>query len=167
MKATSAVAAALRSAERRGARVTALAVLTAGGQTRSMSARDREVSRRVLVVEDDPLIASFMVKGLIKQGFDTQQAASAADAHVALSEGGVGVVLLDLGLPDLDGLELLRQIRATGSRVAVVTVTARSDPADHAEAARLGVDGRLLKPFALADLIEVVRTSLARATQAP
>jgi DNA-binding response OmpR family regulator len=68
----------------------------------------------------------------------------------------VDLQLLDLGLPDIDGLEVLRQLKERGDRVPVIVITSRSDPADRAIAEDLGVNAYLTKPFPLAELIALV-----------
>lgn len=115
----------------------------------------------VLLVEDDPLIASFVVKALGKWGYDAEWVVKGQDALARVAEGGVDLQLLDLGLPDIDGLEVLRTLRERGSGVPVIVVTSRTDPKDKATALALGVDDYLMKPFALTALLEAVRASLS------
>jgi len=118
----------------------------------------------VLVVEDDPRIAALLERGLRRQGYDVRVATAAAGALDALREGGIDVHLLDLGLPDLDGVELLRHLRAEGDVVPVVVLTARTDPRDRAEVEALGVVRYLTKPFAWPDLLEAVRVARRQGT---
>jgi DNA-binding response OmpR family regulator len=113
-------------------------------------------ARSVLVVEDDDLIASFVRRALVRLGYSVTCAATGTDALEHLAEGGVDVVLLDLTLPDMDGLDILRRIRDGGSTVSVIVLTSRSDPADRATAERWGVSRYLVKPFPLAELVELV-----------
>ncbi|GAA4410304.1 hypothetical protein GCM10023168_29870 [Fodinibacter luteus] len=122
---------------------------------------DTEGGRTVLILEDDPLIASFMAKALGKKAYDVVCVDRGAAALERVSTGGVGVLLLDLGLPDMDGLEVLRRLRSAGSTLPVVVVTSRSDPGDRVEATALGVHGYIVKPFPLADLVSAVEGSLA------
>jgi DNA-binding response OmpR family regulator len=117
-------------------------------------------AREVLVVEDDPLIVSFMRTALRKAGHHVHSAGSGQAARELISDGGIDLLLLDLGLPDIDGLDLLRELRASGSEIPVVVVTSRSDPADRATAIGLGVEDYLVKPFPLRGLLAVVETSL-------
>ena len=93
----------------------------------------------VLIVEDDPLIASFIRKALSRHGYEIEWVQSGRAALNRLGETGVDLQLLDLGLPDIDGLEVLRQLKERGDRVPVIVITSRSDPADRAIAEDLGV----------------------------
>lgn len=108
----------------------------------------------LLLVEDEARIASFLVKGLTRSGFDVEHAASGGDGMERLSSGDYDLVLLDLGLPDLDGLEVLRRLRSSGITVPVIIITARTD--DREEGLRLGADDFMVKPLAFADLLERV-----------
>src|SRR5690606_2233104 len=112
--------------------------------------------REVLVVEDDPLIVSFMRTALRKSGHHVHSAGSGEAARELLRDGAIDLLLLDLTLPDMDGLDLLRDLRQSGSDVPVVVVTSRSDPADRATALELGVEDYVVKPFPLRDLLALV-----------
>jgi two-component system response regulator QseB len=116
----------------------------------------------VLVVEDDPLIASFIRKALARQGHDVEWVTTGNAALERVAAGGVDLQLLDLGLPDIDGLDVLRRLQERGERVPVIIITSRSDPADRAIAQELGVDAYLTKPFPLANLLAVVNGTLSR-----
>lgn len=117
----------------------------------------REPGASLLVVEDDPRIAAVLVKGLRKQGFEADAVATGSEAISRIESGGVDLMLLDLGLPDLDGLDVLRVLRNRGIALPVIVVTARSDPRDRAAALDLGVRTYLTKPFAWADLWAAAR----------
>jgi DNA-binding response OmpR family regulator len=78
-----------------------------------------------------------------------------------VAAGGVDLQLLDLGLPDIDGLDVLRRLQERGEQVPVIVITSRSDPADRATAHELGVDAYLMKPFPLANLLAVVSGTLS------
>jgi DNA-binding response OmpR family regulator len=116
---------------------------------------------RVLIVEDEPRIADFLAKGLTRQGYDVQCAYTGSEA-LALADGErvIDLVVLDLGLPDIDGLDVLRALRAGGSEVPVIVLTARTEEADRAEAVRLGAVEYLTKPLPFPDFLERVRASL-------
>jgi len=114
----------------------------------------------VLLVEDDPKIASFIQKGLRREGFEVDWVETGAEAIARLDEGGVDVNLLDLGLPDIDGLDVLRELRDRGIDVPVIVITGRSDPRDRAIALSLGVRAYLTKPFRWADLLAEVRAAV-------
>ena len=113
----------------------------------------------LLVVEDDPRIAAVLVKGLQKQGFQVDCVATGTAAIERAA--GFDVLLLDLGLPDIDGLEVLRELRHRCVRVPVVVITARTDPRDRAVAAELGVRSYLTKPFAWSAVWAAVRDCLS------
>lgn len=109
-----------------------------------------------LVVEDDALISSFILRALQRTGHEANIAGTGAAAIEHLSSGGVDLMLLDLTLPDIDGLEVLRRAREADADLPVVVLTSRSDPKDRASAQRLGVNRYLVKPFPLSELLEIV-----------
>jgi DNA-binding response OmpR family regulator len=112
----------------------------------------------VLVVEDDPGIATQLVRGLERAGY---AAASVAMGAEALRRPPSDVVLLDLGLPDLDGIDVCRRLRAD-SDTAIIVVTARGEEADRVLALDEGADDYLVKPFGLAELLARIRAVLRR-----
>jgi DNA-binding response OmpR family regulator len=115
---------------------------------------------RVLLVEDDVRIATFLRKGLGSAGFIVDWVESGAEALTcARTLGGErpDIVILDLGLPDADGLDVLAALRSSGCRTRVVILTARSEAADRARAATLGIDDYLTKPFSMAELLASLR----------
>jgi DNA-binding response OmpR family regulator len=114
----------------------------------------------ILVVEDDPRIASFLDKGMRIAGFNVIWVTTGADALARLEDGGIDLELLDLGLPDIDGLEVVRQARERGVDVPVIVVTARTDTRDRATALALGVKAYLTKPVARAELLAAVDAAL-------
>ena len=113
----------------------------------------------VLLVEDEDRIASFVTKGLGARGFEVRRAASGAEAQAAVSEE-IGVVVLDLGLPDVDGLEVLRRLRERSPRLPVVILTARGDIEDRVRGLDLGADDYVAKPFAIDELAARLRARL-------
>jgi DNA-binding response OmpR family regulator len=112
----------------------------------------------VLVVEDDSGIATQLVRGLERAGYTAESVALGAEA---LSRPPTDVVLLDLGLPDIDGVEVCRQLRET-SGAAIIVVTARGEEADRVLALDEGADDYLVKPFGLAELLARIRAVLRR-----
>jgi DNA-binding response OmpR family regulator len=116
----------------------------------------------VLLVEDDPKIASLLTKGLRREGLEVDWVSTGEESLARLGEGGVTLLLLDLGLPDIDGLEVLREMRERGTDIPVIVVTGRSDPRDRAIALSRGVRAYLTKPFAWAELLATVRAALHR-----
>jgi DNA-binding response OmpR family regulator len=108
---------------------------------------------RVLVVEDDDRIAGPLVDGLRRHGFTPTRVTTGAQA---LAAGDTDVVLLDLGLPDLDGIEVCRQLRAR-SQVPILVITARGEETDRVIGLELGADDYLVKPFGFRELVARIR----------
>ena len=108
----------------------------------------------LLIVEDEDRIASFLIKGLTARGYCVDHAASGGEAVERLTSGMYDLVLLDLGLPDLNGLEVLRRLRSSGITVPVIVLTARRDARE--EGLALGADDFLVKPLSFADLLDRV-----------
>lgn len=118
------------------------------------------MTNRVLIAEDEQRIASFVAKGLRSNGFVPTCVADGQSAlEVALS-GEVDLLLLDLGLPDLDGFTVLRRLRAAGSRLPVVVLTARDGVGDTVAALEGGADDYVSKPFRFEELLARVRLRL-------
>ncbi|WP_027589714.1 response regulator [Pseudomonas sp. RL] len=106
----------------------------------------------VLLVEDDPLIASGIVAGLLAQGLTIEHAASAVAAESMLRAATFDVLILDLGLPDEDGLSLLQRLRRQGLAIPVLVLSARDTVSDRVAGLQAGADDYLLKPFDLREL---------------
>jgi two-component system response regulator RegX3 len=117
---------------------------------------------RVLLVEDDQTIASPLVRGLEREGFAVVHAECGADALTGLRATTPDVVLLDLGLPDIDGFELCRELRAT-SGVPIIVVTARGEEVDRVVGLELGADDYVVKPFGFRELVARIRAVRRRA----
>jgi DNA-binding response OmpR family regulator len=115
---------------------------------------------RVLLVEDEDRIASFVAKGLGASGYDVERVASGQEALATVVRDAPDLVILDLGLPDLDGLEVLRRIRAGGRDVPVIVLTARGTVDDRVHGLEVGADDYLSKPFAFEELLARVRARL-------
>jgi DNA-binding response OmpR family regulator len=113
---------------------------------------------RVLIVEDDAGIARSLERGLARAGYQVRCAATGA---AALAAGPADLVLLDLGLPDMDGLEVCRRLRERGD-AALIVVTARGAEGDRVVALDEGADDYLVKPFGLAELLARMRAVLRR-----
>lgn len=117
---------------------------------------------RVLVVEDDLNLGAGLVGLLAGDGYEVRWARSGSDARRLLSESVPDLVLLDLGLPDVDGLVLCEQIRREYSGVVVVVVTARTSEAEAVLALDGGADDVVLKPFRSVELLARLRAHLRR-----
>ena len=116
----------------------------------------------VLVCEDDDLIASGIVAGLGAQGFTVERVATAAAARAMLKAAEFDIMVLDLGLPDEDGLKLLQQQRSAGLEIPVLILTARDSVANRVDGLQAGADDYLLKPFDLRELAARLQTLLRR-----
>ena len=115
----------------------------------------------LLIVEDEPRVATFLVKGLTGQGYSVEHVMTGTEALERATGTDVSLVVLDLGLPDIDGMEVLRRIREAGHEVPVVILTARSDDKDRARCLKLGADDFITKPFSFGYLLSRVRTYLS------
>jgi len=116
----------------------------------------------VLLAEDDELIASGIVAGLGAQGLTVDHVASAAAAEALLRTAAFDVLVLDLGLPDEDGIELLRRLRQHGLDLPVLVLTARDAVSDRVTGLHAGADDYLLKPFDLRELAARLHTLVRR-----
>jgi two-component system alkaline phosphatase synthesis response regulator PhoP len=119
----------------------------------------------VLVVDDEPQIVSLVRDHLVAAGFSVLSASDGPGALRAVGAGGVDLVVLDLGLPGLDGLDVTRGLRREGS-VPIIMLTARSDESDKLVGLELGADDYLTKPFSPKELVARVRAVLRRAEAA-
>jgi DNA-binding response OmpR family regulator len=113
---------------------------------------------RILVVEDDDAIAEPLGRGLVREGFEVVRVAT---GEAALTAGPVDVVLLDLGLPDLDGYEVCRRLRAADG-VPIIVVTARGEEVDRVIGLELGADDYVVKPFGFRELVARIRAVTRR-----
>jgi DNA-binding response OmpR family regulator len=118
----------------------------------------------VLLVEDETDIVSPLVRTLEREGYAVDQATTGEDAIAAASEGDHDIVILDLGLPDMDGLEVCRRLREAGYQGALLILTARSRELDRVVGLDAGADDYLVKPFGLAELLARLRALLRRTT---
>ncbi len=116
----------------------------------------------VLLCEDDELIASGIVAGLNAQGLNVDRVASASAAYAMLDVAQFDVMILDLGLPDEDGISLLRRLRLLGQTIPVLILTARDDVDDRVKGLQAGADDYLLKPFDLRELYARLHTLVRR-----
>jgi DNA-binding response OmpR family regulator len=111
------------------------------------------VKARILIVEDDARVAGFLRSGLVDQDFSVDVARSCADALKAFALSPPDLVLLDLGLPDGDGLKLLPELRGQRTRLPIIAVTARDGIDQRVAGLEAGADDYLVKPYAFAELL--------------
>jgi two-component system OmpR family response regulator len=116
----------------------------------------------ILIVEDDPTLADGLCRALSESGFDATKAGTLGYAKAAMINKGFDLLILDLGLPDGDGLELLQSIRARGYTMPVLILTARHSINDRVEGLKAGADDFLIKPFDLRELEARVQALLRR-----
>ena len=115
---------------------------------------------RILIVEDEAWIASFLQKGLNANGYTTTVAATGAEAISRTTTGEYNLMILDLGLPDIDGLEVLARIRARERRMPVIVLTARDSVRDTVSGLEKGADDYVAKPFSFDELLARIRARL-------
>ncbi|HUR15432.1 MAG TPA: response regulator [Mycobacteriales bacterium] len=120
---------------------------------------------RVLVVDDDRALARALAINLAARSYEVEVALTGADALAAASRRLPDVVVLDLGLPDMDGVEVLQGLRGWSS-VPVLVLSARSDQAEKVEALDAGADDYVTKPFGMDELLARVRAAVRRAAPA-
>jgi DNA-binding response OmpR family regulator len=112
--------------------------------------------RRILIVEDESRIAAFLEKGLRRHGYDTLVVAGGRDALDSLLNDGFDLLLLDLGLPQLDGWDVLNEVRKQDKPIPVIVVTARDSVSDRTRGMQLGVSDYVVKPFRFHELLRRV-----------
>jgi DNA-binding response OmpR family regulator len=117
---------------------------------------------KILIVEDQRKVGTFVEKALAEQNYTAKLAGTCAAARDALAESPYDVVILDLGLPDGDGLELLREWRKGGFDMPVLILSARDAVEDRINGLNLGADDYLSKPFSADELIARIRSLLRR-----
>ena len=117
---------------------------------------------RILIVEDDDSIANNLVRALAAQGYDASRVGNGTDALTHLAGCPTDLVLLDLGLPDIDGLEVCRRIRDADTTLPIVLLTARQEEIDVVVGLDAGAVDYVTKPFRLAELLARLRVQLRR-----
>jgi two-component system, OmpR family, response regulator len=123
---------------------------------------------KLLVVEDEERVASFLAKGLRAHGYSVEWVNRGREALQRVIHEDISLVILDLGLPDLDGLEVLEALRARGATIPVLVLSARGRVNDRVKGLNLGADDYLAKPFAFEELLARVQANLRpRASVSP
>lgn len=118
-------------------------------------------TQRILIIEDEPEIANYLRRGLVLEGFQVTVAADGPTGLAAARETPHDLVILDLMLPGIDGLEVARRLRAA-SDVPIIILTARDAVADRVRGLENGADDYLVKPFAFEELLARIRVQLRR-----
>ncbi|EDZ95777.1 response regulator transcription factor [Limnospira fusiformis KN01] len=115
---------------------------------------------RILIAEDEPRIAAFLEKGLRASGFTTAIANSGQDVLEQACSHNFDLLILDLGLPDRDGFQILKELRGQGETLPIIILTARDDLSDKVAGLEAGADDYVTKPFRFAELLARVRARL-------
>jgi two-component system response regulator MprA len=119
---------------------------------------------RILIVDDDRALRDALRRALALAGYATDTAAGGAEALTRVASASPDAIVLDLGLPDVDGLEVCRRLRAAGDRVPILMLTARDAVADRIDGLDAGADDYLVKPFDVGELQARLRALLRRAS---
>jgi DNA-binding response OmpR family regulator len=117
---------------------------------------------RLLVVEDDTELRSLLRRGLGEAGFDVRTTGNGTEAVAAAAEGPIDAIVMDIGLPDADGRDVVQALRARGVGTPVLFLTARDALEDRISGLTAGADDYVTKPFALAELMARVRAQVRR-----
>jgi two-component system, OmpR family, KDP operon response regulator KdpE len=123
-----------------------------------MNARSGPI--RVLVVDDEPAILRFLRAGLSTQGYVVSELGTGLPAVDQIRRNAADIVVLDLGLPDIDGSDVIRMIRETGSQVPIIVLSSRGDEGAKVHALDLGADDYITKPFGIEELLARIRAAL-------
>jgi DNA-binding response OmpR family regulator len=115
---------------------------------------------RILIAEDDPRVASFVQKGLQAAGYSTEHAADGETALFLARASGFNLIILDIGLPLMDGFEVLAQIRGEGVTTPVIVLTARDSVPDTVAGLEGGANDYMTKPFHVSELLARIRLRL-------
>jgi two-component system, OmpR family, KDP operon response regulator KdpE len=123
------------------------------------------VHLRVLVVDDEPAIRRFLRASLTAQGYQASEAQSGQAALDLFRRDKPDVLVLDLGLPDIDGFEIIKQVREGGSAIPIIVLSSRADEVGKVRALDLGADDYVTKPFGVDELLARLRTALRHRLQ--
>jgi len=120
---------------------------------------------RILIVDDEPSIRRLLRTSLVSQGFQIVEAATGREALDEVGQAQPDLIVLDLGLPDMQGQEVIRLLRGQGSSVPIVVLSSRTDETGKVEALDLGADDYVTKPFGTDELLARIRTALRHRLQ--
>lgn len=121
--------------------------------------------QRILAIDDEPAIRRFLRTSLTAQGYVVLESEDGETGLAMLRRNAIDVVVLDLGLPGMDGLEVLRRIRESGSAVPVIVLSSRSDETGKVTALDLGADDYVTKPFGMDELLARIRAAVRHRLQ--
>jgi two-component system, OmpR family, response regulator len=141
------------------------AAITIGGVSRSVPAAAGQAHQngaRVLVVDDEPNITELVAMALRYEGFSVKTAATGRAALTAVTQFSPAVVILDVMLPDIDGIEVLRRLNSSGHKVPIIFLTAKDATEDKVHGLTVGGDDYVTKPFSIEELVARVRVVLRR-----
>ena len=125
------------------------------------------MGKTVLIVEDEQNIVDILAFNLSREGYDTMEAYDGATGLQLALEHNPDLILLDLMLPEMNGFEVCRRIRETGSTIPVLMLTAREEEADKVMGLELGADDYITKPFSMRELLARVKTNIRRSDMTP
>lgn len=120
---------------------------------------------RILIVDDEPPIRRFLRTSLAAQGYRIWEAETGAAGLDMIRSNPIDVIVLDLGLPDISGFEIIRRLREQGSAVPIIVLSSRADEAGKVKALDLGADDYVTKPFGVDELLARVRAALRHRLQ--
>ncbi len=124
------------------------------------------MTEQILVVDDEPMVREVVVAYLVREGYSVAEAASGDTALSRIAEHEPDLVILDVMLPEIDGLSVLTEVRKQGD-TPVILLTARTEEPDRVLGLELGADDYVVKPFSPRELVARVRSVLRRSSQAP
>ncbi|MGG1514425.1 response regulator transcription factor [Paenibacillus oryzisoli] len=121
----------------------------------------------IMVIDDDEKITSMLRRGLAFEGYSVVTASNGADGLKQMLQAEPNLIILDVMMPQIDGWEVVRRVRESGSEVPILMLTAKDDISDRVKGLDLGADDYLVKPFALEELLARVRVLLRRRVERP
>jgi two-component system, OmpR family, copper resistance phosphate regulon response regulator CusR len=123
-------------------------------------------NKKILIIEDEIKVATFIKKGLQTQNFDAQIAETGSEAKYLFAQNAFDLVILDIGLPDMSGLEVCEYIRTKNSKIPILMLTALGSVADKLSGFEVGTDDYMVKPFDFMELLVRVKALLKRTVEA-